>query len=134
VVEWYEGAVEKPAGPALLRVADDTNPTHYVRRLFTALLGMPITTAQREVDDVQGSVGFFFHENMTKHGNPSARVLGVSNNHVLRSDTTVTYEFKGAGAARQYVRLAGFCRFQHALDEIKAWIARYVTDANRLAL
>ncbi|KAJ7900280.1 hypothetical protein B0H14DRAFT_3080626 [Mycena olivaceomarginata] len=101
-MEWYEGTIEKLlAGPALLRVADDTNPTHYLRRL---------------------------------NGDPSARVLGVSNNHVLRQDTTVDYQFKGAGTPRQYVRLAGYRRFQRGLDEIKAVIAETVTDANRLAL
>jgi len=134
VVEWYEGVVEKLAGPALLRVANDTNPTYYVRRPFTAALGMPIATKQRETADAQGSVAFFFHENKTKNAEPSARVLGISNDHVLREDTTVDYEFKGAGAARQYVRLAGFRRFQRALDQIKAQIAKNVTDANRLAL
>lgn len=135
VVEWYEGTIEKLlAGPALLRVADDTNPTHYLRRLFTALLGMPIATAERETEDAQGSVAFFFHENKTRNGDPSARVLGVSNNHVLRQDTTVDYQFKGAGTPRQYVRLAGYRRFHRGLDEIKAVIAETVTDANRLAL
>jgi hypothetical protein len=135
VVEWYEGTIEKLlAGPALLRVADDTNPTHYLSRLFTALLGMPIATAERETEDAQGSVAFFFHENKTRNGDPSARVLGVSNNHVLRQDTTVDYQFKGAGTPRQYVRLAGYRRFHRGLDEIKAVIAETVTDANRLAL
>lgn len=65
---------------------------------------------------------------------PSARVLGVSNGHVLRENTTVDYEFKGAGAVRRYVRVAGMRRFQRALNEIKASIAKNVTDANQLAL
>jgi hypothetical protein len=133
VVEWYEGAVEKLSGPHLLRVTDDTNPTHYVRRLFTAAIGMPIATAEREAPDAQGSVTLFFHENKDKHGAPSAKVFGVSNCHVLREDTTVAYEFKGAGAPPQHVRLAGFRRFQRGLDEIKACVGGYGTDADLLA-
>ena len=54
VVEWYGGAVGKLSGPSLLRVAFLTNPTHYVQRLFTAALGMPIATEEREADDAQG--------------------------------------------------------------------------------
>jgi len=128
VVEWYEGMVEKlSAGPRLLRVTERINSTHYVRRLFTALLGMPIATAERE-----GSVGFFFHENKTRSGDPSTRVLGISNNRVLHPDTTIDYEFKGAGAPRQYVRLAGHRRFQRGLDEIKALIAGKVIEAGYL--
>lgn len=82
VVEWYEGVVEKLAGPALLRTTNDSNPTYYVRRTFTAALGMLIATKEREVDDAQGSVAFFFHENKTRSGDPSDRVLAVSNAHV----------------------------------------------------
>lgn len=132
VVEWYEGTVEKLSGPHLLRVTDKTNPTHHVRRFLTAALGMPIATAEREAADVQGSVALFFHENKDKHGNTSAKVFGVSNCHVLRENTNVDYEFKGAGAPAQHVRLAGFRRFQRGLDEIKACITDYIGDAELL--
>jgi hypothetical protein len=100
VVEWYEGAVEKLSGPHLLRVTDDTNFTHYVRRFLTAALGMPIAT---EATGAQGSVALF-HENKDKRGTPSAKVFGVSNCHVLHEDTTVDYEFKGADTPRQQCR------------------------------
>jgi hypothetical protein len=133
VVEWYEGAVEKLSGPHLLRVTDDTNPTHYVRRLLTAALGMPIATAEREAADAQGNVALFFHENKDKCGAPSAKVFGISNCHVLHEDTTVDYEFKDPGAPRQHVRLAGFRRFQRGLDEIKACVGGHGTDADILA-
>ncbi|KAG9084188.1 hypothetical protein FRC06_004179, partial [Ceratobasidium sp. 370] len=88
VVEWYEGTVEKLSRPPLMRVTEETNPTYYVRRPFTAALGMPIATREREEEDAQGSVSFFFHENKDKNGNPSKRVLAVTNKHVLRKDTT----------------------------------------------
>jgi hypothetical protein len=130
VVEWYEGAVEKLSGPHLLRVTDDANPTHHVRRLLTAALGMPIATAKREAADAQGSVALFFHENKDRSGAPSAKIFGVSNCHVLREDTTVDYEFKGGGAPPQYVRLAGLHRFQRGLDEIKACISSHRSDAD----
>ena len=133
VVEWYEGAVEKLSGPHLLRITDDTNPTHYVRRFLTAALGVPIVTAEGEATDAQGSATLFFHENKDKHGNPSAKLFGVSTCHVLREATTTTYEFRGAGAPLQHVRLAGFHRFQRGLDEIKACIGGYGTDADLLA-
>ena len=133
VIEWYEGAVERLSGPKLLRVTDDTNPTHYVRRFLTAALGMPIATAEGEAVDAQGSVTLFFHENKDKRGATSAKVLGVSNCHVLREHITVDCEFKGAGAPPQHVRLAGFRRFQRGLDEIKACIGGFGTDADLLA-
>lgn len=133
VVEWYEGSVEKLSRPAIMRVADETNPTHYVRRPFTAALGMPIATKQREKEDAQGTVSFFFHENKDKNGDPSARVLAVSNKHVLRADTTVDYQFMGTGAPRQFVRVCGFRRFQRSLDEIRALVTKNVAEAVRLA-
>ncbi|KAI9435129.1 hypothetical protein H4582DRAFT_1817885 [Lactarius indigo] len=133
VVEWYEGAVEKLSGPHLLRVPDDIDPTYYVRRFLTAALGMPIATEEGEPADAQGSVTLFFHENKDKHGAPSAKVFGISNCHVLRRDTTVEYEFKGAGAFPCHVRLAGFRRFQRGLDEIKDHVSGYGIDADILA-
>lgn len=94
---------------------------------------MPIATAEKEDADAQGSVTLFFHENKDKRGDPSAKVFGVSNCHVLREDTTVAYEFKGPGAPPQHVRLAGFPRFQRGLDDIKACVGGYGTDADLLA-
>ena len=135
VVEWYEGVVEKLSGPPLLRVTNNTNPTYHVRRFLTAALGMPIATlvaiAEREYN-VEGSVTMFFHENRDKHGAPSANVFGVSNCHVLRGDTTVEYEFKGAGAPPQQIRIAGLHRFQSGLDDIKACVGGYGIDADLL--
>ncbi|KAG6887384.1 hypothetical protein C0995_015686 [Termitomyces sp. Mi166 len=133
VVEWYEGTVERLSGPHLLRVTDDIDPTHYVRRFLTAALGMPIATTEREAADAQGSVALFFHENKDKHGAPSPKVFGVTNCHVLREDTTVDYEFKSPGAPPQDVQLVGFHRFQRGLDEIRDCISNHGFDANILA-
>ena len=98
---------------------------------FTAVLGMPIATKEREDADFQGSVSFF-HENKDKNGEPSARVLAVSNKHVLRQDTTADYQFMGSGAPRQFVRVCGLRRFQRSTDEIGALVTKNVADAVRL--
>jgi hypothetical protein len=85
MIEWYEGSVETLAGPPVLHVTLNTDPTSQVRRFLTAALGMPISTKEREDDDAQGSVGFFFHENKTKSGELSDRVFGVSDCHAVVS-------------------------------------------------
>jgi hypothetical protein len=66
----------------------------------------------------QGTLTLWFHENKDKDGNPSDKVYGVSNCHVLRKDTTVEYEHRG-GAPKDHVRVCGMRRFQRGLDEIK---------------
>jgi hypothetical protein len=104
-----------------------------VRRFLTAGIGMPIATKEREDDDAQGSVAFFFHENKTKSNEPSARVLGVSNRHVLRKTITDNYQSKGAGAAPQLVRVNGSRRFQRGVNDIKALIGVLGSDAEYLA-
>jgi hypothetical protein len=83
---------------------------------------MPLATKEREREDVQGSLTLYFHEGKDNHGNPSDKVLGVSNCHVLRKNTDVDYEFKGSGAPKQYVRVNGLRRFQQGLDDIRALI------------
>jgi hypothetical protein len=133
VIEWYEGSVETLAGSPLLRVTLDTDPTYYVRRFLTAALGMPIATKEREDVDAQGSVAFFFHEKRTKRNEPSARVLAVSNRHVLRRTTTDDYQLKGASAAPQLVRVNGSRRFQRGINEIKTLIGVLGSDAEHLA-
>ena len=111
-------------GPVLTHTVCETNPTHYVRRMFTGLFGILITPA--EMQD-EGSPGIFFPQR-----DPSSRVLGISNDHVLRKDTTVDYKLKGA--ARQRVRLSDLCRYQRFLTEIKGIIATNITEAECLAL
>ncbi|EUC59234.1 hypothetical protein RSOL_304890, partial [Rhizoctonia solani AG-3 Rhs1AP] len=133
VVEWYEGSVEKLSGPALMRVTHKINPTSCVRRPLTAALAMPIAMREMEGTDVQGAVSFFFHETKYKNGEPSARVLAVSNKHVLCADTTVDYQFRGTNAARQYVRVCGLRRFQRLLDETRALVTNNVYEAVGLA-
>ncbi|GBE86879.1 hypothetical protein SCP_1001220 [Sparassis crispa] len=122
VVEWREAVLQRLAGPPLMRHVGSNNATHYVRRFLTALLGVPLATALAtegmEVEDAQGALTLWFHENKDKDGNSSDKVYGVGNCHVLRKDTTVEYEHRG-GAPKDHVRVCGMHRFQRGLDEIK---------------
>ncbi|KAF8463777.1 hypothetical protein DFH94DRAFT_857962 [Russula ochroleuca] len=118
VVEWREAVLQRLAGPPLLRHVGSNNATHYVRRFLTALLGIPLATGGMEEEDAQGTLTLWFHENKDKHGDPSDKVYGVSNCHVLRKDTTVEYEHRD-GAPKDQVRVCGMRRFQRGLDEIK---------------
>jgi hypothetical protein len=133
VLGWFEGSIERLAGPALLRPTLNTDPTFYVRRFLTAVLGIPIATKETEAEDAQGSLGFFFHENRTKDGNPSNRVLGVTNRHVLRKKNDADYLLQGSGAPPQAVRVCGQRRFQRGIDEIKVLISHLGSEAETLA-
>ena len=73
-VHWIEGAVEPLTGPPLMmRVARDTDPTHYVRRALTALLSVPVAAEELADNDTQGSIGIFFHEGKDRQGKKSKR-------------------------------------------------------------
>ena len=124
VVEWREAVPQRLAGPPLMRHVDSFNATHYVRRFLTALLGIPLATEGMEAEDVQGTLTLWFHENRDKDGNPSDKVYGVSNCHVLRKDTTVNYEHRD-GAPKDHVRVCGMRRFQRGLEEIRREIRNH---------
>ncbi|KAI0038490.1 hypothetical protein FA95DRAFT_1216494 [Auriscalpium vulgare] len=119
VVEWREAVLQRLGGPPLMAHADSADFTHHVRRFLTALLGIPLATQGMEKDDAQGTLTLWFHENKDMNGNPSDKVYGVSNCHVLRKNSNIDYEHKG-GAPKDYVRVCGVRRFQRGLDEIKA--------------
>ena len=129
-VEWCEGVTSKLAGPPLLPVVSKRNATAHVRRHLTAALGMPIAPAEMEEDDGQGSVGFFFHENVDKHGNLSDKVLAITNHHVLCKVDDKMYDFRAQSSPRQQVRVCGTRRFQQGLDEIKTAVVNHGTDAS----
>ncbi|KAH9054792.1 hypothetical protein EDB87DRAFT_1767442 [Lactarius vividus] len=129
VVEWREAVPQRLAGPPLLCHVGSKNPTHYVRRFLTALLGIPLATEGMEEEDAQGTLTLWFHENKDKDGNPGDNVYGVSNCHVLRKDTTVEYEQRG-GAPKDHVRICGMHRFQQGLNEIRKAISDHRLIAN----
>ena len=99
-MEWREAVPQRLSGPPLMRHFGSNNATHYVRRFLTALLGIPLATDGMEEEDAQGTLTLWFHENKDKYGNPTDKVYGVSNCHVLRKDTTVEYEQRG-GAPKE---------------------------------
>ncbi|KAH7882227.1 hypothetical protein F5I97DRAFT_1990402 [Phlebopus sp. FC_14] len=76
VVEWREAVAQRLAGPPLLKHADSTDPTHYLRRFLTALLAVPLTTQGMKPKDAQGTLTFWFAENKDKDGNASDQVYG----------------------------------------------------------
>jgi hypothetical protein len=124
VVEWREAEPHKLAGPPLLRHVGTGNATHHVhvRHFLTALLGVPLATEEMENEHSQGTLTLWFHENKDENGNPSDRVLGLSNCHMLPKDTTTTYELRDGGA-KNHVRVCGMRRFQRGLDDITKAIA-----------
>jgi hypothetical protein len=115
-VGWREAVPQRLVAPSLMRRVDSSNATNYVRRFLTALLGVPLATEEME-EDSQGTLTLWFQGNKDKNGNPSNKVYGVSNCHVLRKNTTVDYEHRG-GVPMDHVRVCGMRRFQRRLDEI----------------
>lgn len=131
-VHWIEGAVESLGGPPpMMRVVRDTDPTHYIRRALTAVLGVPLALANK---DTQGSLGLYFHEGKDQHGNKSKRVMCLTNKHVTSSDTTKDYEYNGGrGAPPKYIRNCSSQRFQQIVNETRASISVKLQDAKLFA-
>ena len=115
-----------------MRYVDTCDPTHNVRRFLTPLLSVPLATEEMEEEDIQGTLTLWFHENKDKDGNPSNKVYGVSNCHVLHKNTTVDYEHRD-GAPMNHIRVCGMRRFQRGLDEITNAIADHGIRAEVLA-
>ncbi|KAJ7511799.1 hypothetical protein B0H11DRAFT_2371103 [Mycena galericulata] len=105
VVEWREAFPQRLAGSPLLRHVGSTSATHYE-------------------EDAQDTLTLWFHENKDKDGNPSNKVYGVSNCHVLRKNTSVDYEYR-AGAPIDNVKVCGMRRFQRGVEEIMKAIAEH---------
>ncbi|KAF9471402.1 hypothetical protein BDN70DRAFT_820054 [Pholiota conissans] len=134
-VHWIEGAVESLGGPPpMMRVVPDTNPTHYIRRALTAVVGVPLAAEALANSDAQGSLGLYFHEGKDRHGDKSKRVMCLTNKHVTSSDTTQDYEYSGrAGAPRQFMRNCSSRRFQQIVNETRAFIATKLGDIKLFA-
>ncbi|KAJ3862325.1 hypothetical protein EV359DRAFT_83452 [Lentinula novae-zelandiae] len=107
-------------GLPLMCHVDVSDATHHVRRFLTPLLGTPLTTEGME----EGTLTLWFHEIKDNDGNPSNKVYGVSNCHVLRKNTASDYEYTD-GAPRHYVRVCGMRRFQRGLNEITKAISNH---------
>lgn len=102
VVEWYEGTVERLVGPPLMIVEEDTSPKFGLNHAFNTGLGIPVA---RPDDDAQGTITFLFREVKTSNGDPSDRMLALTNKHVTSPDTTTPYEYDGTNS--QYMLVCG---------------------------
>lgn len=128
VVEWYEGTVESLAGPPLMGVAENTDPTFGLSHPFNTGLGIPIARAS---DDAQGTVTLLFREMKTKDSEPSDRILALTNKHVATLDTTTPYDFDPANPLS--VLVCGDRHFDRAFEEVQDALNTGLRDAVRLA-
>ncbi|KAF8658393.1 hypothetical protein AX16_002002 [Volvariella volvacea WC 439] len=119
-VEWYLGTIKRLANPALMAIEDHTSAAFGLNHPFNVGLGVPIA---RQSDDAQGTLAFFFREVQDKDGNPSSRILGVTNKHHIlvcgdrRFDLAIEeIEEKVDDCFRDLLGLAG----ELALAEVKA--------------
>lgn len=134
-VHWIEGAMELLAGPPeMMPVTRDTNPTHWVRRALTAVLGVPLAAQDMVDKDSQGSLGLYFHRGKDRHGNKSKDVLAFTNKHVVSKKTNEDYKYSGhQGERKQYIRNCGHRRFEKLLNEARALLAEKLDDAKLFA-
>ena len=133
-VHWIEGAAEPfVVGPAMLEVVDDTDPTAFIRRALTAVLGVPLAPQTLQRKDAQGTLGIFFHEGKDKDGNKSDKVFAFTNKHVASENTATDYELGRSGARKQWIRNCGLRRFEKLLEETRAFIAKKVGQVTRVA-
>lgn len=92
MIEWRVSVLQRLTGPPLL-----PGPM-----LLTPLHAISLAAEDMEREDAQGTLTLWFHENRDTAGNPSTKVFGVTNCHVLRRNPTVDYEHTG-GAPMSYL-------------------------------
>jgi hypothetical protein len=97
-----------------MSVEDNTSPRFGLNHPFNTGLGIPIA---RQSDDAQGTLTFLFREMKTSNGDPSDRILALTNKHVASVDTTTHYEFDGANP--QHILVCGERRLVRAVVEIE---------------
>ena len=134
-VYWIEGKVQPLVGPPpMMPVVHRTNPTHWIRRALTVLLGIPLAADELADQDAQGTLGLYFHEGRDRHGNKSKRVMAVTNKHVVSKDTTTDYQYSGLpGAPKQLIRNCGRHRFREIVDETNAMLTTKLDDVTVLS-
>lgn len=134
-MHWIEGAVQPLVGPPpMMCIAKDTDPTHWIRRALTAVLGVPIAAEELEDQDAQGSLGVYFHEGKDRHGKRSKRVMALTNKHVVSKKVKENYQFSGRqGAPKQYICNCSRRRFEQVVNETRALLAKKLGDAKQFA-
>ncbi|KAH9943510.1 uncharacterized protein BXZ73DRAFT_74441 [Epithele typhae] len=132
-VHWIEGAVESLAGPPeMMSSASDTNPTHWIRRALTTVLGIPLVAQDMAYTGSQGSLGLYFHRGKDKHGKKSQEVMAITNKHVVSKKTDADYEYP-QGARKQYIQNCGHRRFGQLLNETRALLGEKLGYATLFA-
>ena len=134
-IYWIEGKVQPLVGPPpMMPVVRDTNPTCWIRRALTALMGVPLAADKLAHRDAQGTLGLYFHEGKDRHGNKSKRVMAVTNKHVVSNNTTTGYQYSGRpGVPKRLIRNCGGRRFQKIVDETRAMLAIKLDDTKVFA-
>jgi hypothetical protein len=129
VVEWIEGTVERLDGLPLMGLEEDnTGATVGLTHPFNVGLGIPIA---RRSDSAQGTATLLFKEVKTKDGQPSSRILALTNKHVASVDTTTDYDFDEAD--RHTILVCSDRRFDIAFGEIEEALNTGLRDALKLA-
>ncbi|KAG6850084.1 hypothetical protein H0H93_001217 [Arthromyces matolae] len=128
VVEWYEGLVKRLAGPPLMRVENHVSPTFGLNHPFNTGLGIPIA---RESDNSQGNLTLLFREVMASNGDPSNRILALTNKHIASVDTTTHYDFDNTDP--QHILVCGERCFARAFAEIEDAVNTGLRDVVILA-
>ncbi|KIY71795.1 hypothetical protein CYLTODRAFT_418511 [Cylindrobasidium torrendii FP15055 ss-10] len=124
VVEFREAETQQLSSKPLLPHVSTADATRNARHFLTALLGVPLATQDNEETNGDGTLTLWFRENRDENGNASNKVFGLTCCHVLRQETTATYELRD-GALRNEVRVCGMCRFQDGLDSLNREISDF---------
>lgn len=128
VIEWYEASVERLVGPPLMSVEDNSSPVFGLNHPLNTGLGIPIA---RQSDDAQGTLTILFREMKTSNGDPSDKILALTNKHVASVDTTTHYELDVANP--QHILVCGERRLSRAVVEIEDAVNTGFRDAIRLS-
>ncbi|KAI0059350.1 hypothetical protein BV25DRAFT_1993657 [Artomyces pyxidatus] len=89
------------------------------------------STLARQSDDAQGTLTILFREMKTSNGDPSDRILALTNKHVASVDTTTHYELDVANP--QHILVCGERRLSRAVVEIEDAVNTGYRDAIRLS-
>ncbi|KAG8718408.1 hypothetical protein FRC08_005310 [Ceratobasidium sp. 394] len=103
VVEWYEGEVVPLDGPPLMGI---------------------------QSDDAQGTITLLFKEVKTSGGEPSNRVLALTNKHIASINTATDFELDEANP--EHILVCGNRRLGLAITEIEEVVAKGFRDSVRL--
>ncbi|KAG8730468.1 hypothetical protein FRC10_002679, partial [Ceratobasidium sp. 414] len=129
IVKWYEGLVQQLVSPPLMSVVEaKCSPKFGLNHPFNTGLGIPIT---RQSNNTQGTLMFLFQEMKTSNGDPSNRILALTNKHTASINTTTDYKFDRANP--QHILVCGDHCLTCAVAKIKDAINTGFCDAVELA-